>query len=112
MTTTPDPSIEQKIIPGPNELVFYTNMAEVRATPEEMIIHFGLREEEPLVGIGIAKVIMSLSHAKRLAAAILKTVGRYEETFGDVPFDEVARLRPDRREAILKKLSEEGREND
>ena len=88
MTDIPDPSNVLKIKDNPNELVFYTNIAGVRATPEEIIIHFGLREDDPNSGIFVAKAVMSLAHAKRLVAALSRTISNYEVNFGEVVVEE------------------------
>ena len=109
MTSTSDPRNVPKIEDAPNEPIFYSNIAALRATPEEIIIHFGLREDDPNLGIGVGKAILSAPHAKRLAIALSRVIENYELNFGEIIADIEQRLTPDARD-LVRKLNEESRE--
>lgn len=64
----------------------YANNMVVAHTQEEFVLDFILAT--PPIGTVNARVIISPSHAKRVAQALLENVAKYEETFGavqDVP---------------------------
>jgi hypothetical protein len=60
----------------------YANMVQVGHTPEEFILDF--INLFPPTGIVSARVIISPQHAKRIAAALLDNVKKYEEQFGAI----------------------------
>lgn len=60
----------------------YANNMVVSHTQEEFILDFIL--VTPPVGTVNARVIVSPSHAKRIAQAMLENISRYEEHFGKV----------------------------
>jgi hypothetical protein len=101
---TPKKSVQD----SPSELVFYSNIASVSLTPEEAILHFGQRDsEDPNKGEGVAKVYLSLPHAKRLASVLAKGLSRHEEVFGEIIADPEKRLSPE----ILKKIVSDGKKD-
>lgn len=64
----------------------YANNMVVAHTQEEFVMDFILAT--PPVGTVNARVIVSPSHAKRIAQALIDNIGKYEERFGlveDVP---------------------------
>jgi hypothetical protein len=71
-----------------NTVTLYSNYAAVTSTPDELIFRFCQRslegEERPLE---IARVIVSLSHAKRILMALGQTLKAYEELFGQIPLE-------------------------
>jgi hypothetical protein len=75
---------------------FYANLCLVRTTPEEVILQFGQRNtEDPSHGDAVVTVYTSLWHAKRLASALLESIGTYEAIFGEIPTDPIALLSPE-----------------
>jgi hypothetical protein len=75
----------------------YPNFCRVTATPEEVILDFGLNPE-PFAARGqnvkvVERIVMNLYTAKRLLTAIGMTIQRHEETFGAIELDVRRRLR-------------------
>jgi len=60
----------------------YANNMVVAHTQEEFILDFILAT--PPVGTVNARVIVSPSHAKRIAQAMIENIQKYEATFGEV----------------------------
>ena len=60
----------------------YANMAHVAHTGEEFVLDF--INVSPPAGILSSRVIVSPSHAKRLSAALIENIKRYEERFGTI----------------------------
>jgi hypothetical protein len=69
----------------------YSNFARVTATPEEVILDFGLNPNPFLQGRQEVQVtqrlIMNHYTAKRLCSALLMTLQRHEATFGSIELD-------------------------
>lgn len=69
----------------------YSNFARVTATPEEVIIDFGLNPNPFLAGkqeVSVTqRLIMNFYTAKRLASALMMTLQRHESTFGVIELD-------------------------
>ena len=69
----------------------YSNFARVTATPEEVIIDFGLNPNPFMAGRQEVKVtqrlIMNFYTAKRLASALGMTLQRHEAAFGMIELD-------------------------
>jgi hypothetical protein len=69
----------------------YSNFARVTATPEEVIIDFGLNPNPFMAGKQEVQVtqrlIMNFYTAKRLASALGMTLQRHEATFGTIELD-------------------------
>src|SRR5947199_6387307 len=76
----------------------YSNFARVTATPEEVIIDFGLNPNPFLAGkqeVSISqRLIMNFYTAKRLCSALAMTLQRHEQTFGNVELDVRRRAQP------------------
>jgi hypothetical protein len=90
---------------SPNKFVGYSNIIGVNISAEEATLIFGLREEgNPEEATIIAKLYVSPSHAKRLAATLAKTVERYEDMFGVLIVDPEERLIPEFRAKIEAQL--------
>ena len=75
----------------------YLNFCRVTATPEEVILDFGLNPE-PFAARGqnvkvVERIVMNLYTAKRLLTAIDMTIQRHEQTFGAIELDVRRRLR-------------------
>jgi len=60
----------------------YANNMVVAHTQEEFVLDFILAT--PPVGTVNSRVIVSPSHAKRIAQALLENIQKYEERFGEV----------------------------
>lgn len=87
--------------PAAGEAVFYSNIAQVMITPEELIIHFGVRRpEDPEKGEGVARVYLNHSHAKRLAGALVRVIESFEKDFGKIEADPSERLMPEARKRL------------
>ena len=66
--------------------IFYTNIAGLVVSPEEVAINFGLvNPDNPEEIFNIVRIYMSPGHAKRLALALQRTIDQYEQTFGVLP---------------------------
>ena len=69
----------------------YSNFARVTATPEEVIVDFGLNPNPFLTGrqeISVTqRLIMNFYTAKRLCSALAMTLQRHEATFGNIELD-------------------------
>ena len=80
------PKLETKIGNGPRQTNCYSNLCRVTVSAEETILHFGERlDKDPNIGIGNAKIYLSLPHAKRLAKTLLRAIEAYEKSFGEIP---------------------------
>jgi hypothetical protein len=69
----------------------YANFCRVTATPEEMILDFGLNTQPFATGRQNVKanerVVMDVFTTKRLLVAIGTTIQRHEQTFGSIELD-------------------------
>ena len=76
----------------------YSNFARVTATPEEVIVDFGLNPNPFLSGrqdIQVTqRLIMNFYTAKRLCSALAMTLQRHEATFGNIELDVRRRAHP------------------
>lgn len=60
----------------------YSNMAQIAHGPEEFVMDFA--NVVPPTAQLVARVIISPSHAKRLAQALSENIKKYEEKFGTI----------------------------
>lgn len=69
----------------------YSNFCRVTATPEEVILDFGLNPQPFAMGRQDVKanqrIVMNFFTAKRLLTALGMTVQRHEGTFGGIELD-------------------------
>jgi hypothetical protein len=69
----------------------YANFCRVMATPEEVILDFGLNPKPFTAGGQVVKanhrIVMSAYTTKRLLAALGMTTQRHEQTFGAIELD-------------------------
>jgi hypothetical protein len=76
----------------------YSNFARVTATPEEVIVDFGLNPNPFLQGKQEVRVdqrlIMNFYTAKRLLSALGMTVQRHEQAYGAIELDVRRRAHP------------------
>jgi len=94
----------------PGEVGVYANLCNIQVTPEECILHFGQRKmEDPMQGVSVVRVFLSLPHAKRLVAALAQTLQRHEGRHGEIPDDLLEHVPPEvlsQLEAKIKELKE------
>jgi Protein of unknown function (DUF3467) len=76
----------------------YANFCRVMATPEEVILDFGLNPQPFTAGSQVIKanhrIVMSIYTTKRLLAALGMTIQRHEQTFGPIELDVNRRVSP------------------
>jgi hypothetical protein len=76
----------------------YANFCRVMATPEEVILDFGLNPQPFTAGSQVIKatdrIVMSAHTTKRLLEAIGTTIQRHEQTFGAIELDVNRRVFP------------------
>ncbi len=75
----------------------YSNFCRVTATPEEVILDFGLNPQPFALGAEPVKIsqrtVVNFYTAKRLLVALETTIRRHEETFGPIELDVRRRTR-------------------
>lgn len=92
----------------PNQFVGYANINGITVTPEEAIMHLGLRRpDEPDVADGVAKIYLSLPHLKRIMLVLTEIVRDHEIYFGEIQVDADERLTEEGRRRILEQLKEQ-----
>lgn len=69
----------------------YSNFCRVTATPEEVILDFGLNTQPFATGRQDVKanqrIVMNFYTSKRLLTALGMTIQRHEQTFGSIELD-------------------------
>jgi hypothetical protein len=89
----PNPSAEQPevIVDDSGAQPTYANFCRVMATPEEVILDFGLNSQPFTEGRQVVKanhrIVMTPYTARRLLAALAMTIQRHEQTFGSIELD-------------------------
>ncbi len=94
---TPAPASHQAqqptevVVDDSNTLPSYSNFCRVTATPEEVILDFGLNPQPFATGRQDVKanqrLVMNFYTAKRLLTALGMTIQRHEQTFGAIELD-------------------------
>ena len=76
----------------------YANFCRVMATPEEVILDFGLNPQPFTAGRQVVKanhrIVLSSYTTKRLLTALGMTIQRHEQTFGAIELDVNRRVSP------------------
>jgi hypothetical protein len=76
----------------------YANFCRVMATPEEVILDFGLNPQPFTSGRQVVKanhrIVMNYYTTKRLLSAVGMTIQRHEQTFGAIELDVNRRVSP------------------
>jgi hypothetical protein len=93
--TTPPPTVQQQttevVVDDSGTLPSYSNFCRVTATPEEVILDFGLNPQPFATGRQEVKanqrIVMNFYTAKRLLTALGMTIQRHEQTFGAIELD-------------------------
>jgi len=79
------------VVDDSNTLPSYSNFCRVTATPEEVILDFGLNPQPFATGRQDVKanqrIVMNFYTAKRLLTAMGMTIQRHEGTFGSIELD-------------------------
>lgn len=100
------------IFNSPNQFVGYANINGVTVTPDEVIMHFGLRRtDEPTEADGVAKIYLNLPHAKRIMLVLNALIAEHEMMFGEIHPEPEARLTDAGRKRLqenLRKLKDAG----
>lgn len=91
---TPAPQAQQTtevVVDDSSTLPSYSNFCRVTATPEEVILDFGLNPQPFASGRQDVKanqrIVMNFYTAKRLLTALGMTIQRHEGTFGSIELD-------------------------
>jgi len=81
----------QVVVDDTGVLPSYSNFCRVTATPEEVILDFGLNPQPFAMGRQDVKatqrIVMNFYTAKRLLTALGMTIQRHEGTFGSIELD-------------------------
>ncbi|MHC5539862.1 DUF3467 domain-containing protein [Singulisphaera rosea] len=79
------------VVDDSGTLPSYSNFCRVTATPEEVILDFGLNPQPFATGRQEVKanqrIVMNFYTAKRLLSALGMTIQRHEQTFGSIELD-------------------------
>jgi hypothetical protein len=79
------------VVDDSGTLPSYSNFCRVTATPEEVILDFGLNPQPFATGRQEVKanqrIVMNFYTAKRLLTALGMTIQRHEQTFGAIELD-------------------------
>jgi Protein of unknown function (DUF3467) len=91
---SPQPAVQQTtevVVDDSGTLPSYSNFCRVTATPEEVILDFGLNPQPFATGRQDVKanqrLVMNFYTAKRLLTALGMTIQRHEQTFGSIELD-------------------------
>jgi hypothetical protein len=86
-----EPQTPEIVVDDTATLPTYSNFCRVTATPEEMLLDFGLNPQPFASGRQDVKVsqrvVLNFFTAKRLLSAIGMTIQRHEQTFGSIELD-------------------------
>ena len=94
-TTGPHQPIQQQttevVVDDSGTVPSYSNFCRVTATPEEVILDFGLNPQPFATGRQEVKanqrIVMNFYTSKRLLTALGMTIQRHEQTFGAIELD-------------------------
>ena len=94
----PVPQTNEIVVDDLGTLPTYANFCRVMATPEEVILDFGLNTQPFATGRQDVKasqrIVMNAYTTKRLLSAIAMTIQRHEQTFGAIELDVNRRVSP------------------
>jgi hypothetical protein len=89
--TNPQAQATEVVVDDSATLPSYSNFCRVTATPEEVILDFGLNPQPFATGRQDVKanqrIVMNFYTAKRLLTALSMTIQRHEGTFGAIELD-------------------------
>jgi len=99
---------KEKILDAPDQKVCYSDLMEIKVTAEEIVLHFGLKKNVESDGaVGVAKIYLSVPHAKRVADALTNSLNAYEQLFGEIEANPENRLTPEARKALEGQTADE-----
>jgi hypothetical protein len=85
------PQVNEVVVDDTATQPTYANFCRVTATPEEMLLDFGLNSQPFAPGRQDVKasqrIVMNYFTAKRILSAIGMTIQRHEQTFGAIELD-------------------------
>jgi Protein of unknown function (DUF3467) len=88
---SPQAQQTEVVVDDSSVLPSYSNFCRVTATPEEVILDFGLNPQPFATGRQDVKanqrIVMNFYTAKRLLTALSMTIQRHEGTFGAIELD-------------------------
>jgi Protein of unknown function (DUF3467) len=86
-----EPQAAEIVVDDTATLPAYSNFCRVTATPEEVLLDFGLNTQPFASGRQDVKasqrVVLNLFTAKRLLSALGMTIQRHEQAFGSIELD-------------------------
>jgi hypothetical protein len=89
--TQPQQPVTEVFVDDSSTVPSYSNFCRVTATPEEVILDFGLNPQPFATGRQDVKanqrIVMNFYTAKRLLTALGMTIQRHEQTFGAIELD-------------------------
>ena len=101
--TLQNPQAQQQtevVVDDSNTLPSYSNFCRVTATPEEVILDFGLNPQPFATGRQDVKanqrIVMNFYTAKRLLGALMNVVQQHENAYGPLELDFQKRMRSSR----------------
>jgi len=87
----PQQQTTEVVVDDSGTIPTYSNFCRVTATPEEVILDFGLNPQPFATGRQEVKanlrIVMNFYTAKRLLTALGMTIQRHEGTFGSIELD-------------------------
>lgn len=87
----PQQQMTEVVVDDSATLPTYSNFCRVTATPEEVILDFGLNPQPFATGRqdvkAMQRLVMNFYTAKRLLTALGMTIQRHEQTFGAIELD-------------------------
>jgi hypothetical protein len=88
---SPQAQTTEVVVDDSGTLPSYSNFCRVTATPEEVILDYGLNPQPFATGRQEVKanqrIVMNFYTAKRLLTALSMTIQRHEGTFGSIELD-------------------------
>ncbi|GAC1465153.1 MAG: DUF3467 domain-containing protein [Isosphaeraceae bacterium] len=90
-SAAPQQQTTEVVVDDSGTLPSYSNFCRVTATPEEVILDFGLNPQPFATGRqdvkAIQRIVMNFYTSKRLLTALGMTIQRHEQTFGSIELD-------------------------
>ena len=83
---------------------YYSDIAIVIATPEDVKIEFGLKTDEPGVISVDFRIALNHYQAKRLAQVLSQNIKTIEKEFGYIESDILKRMKPKTKKVALNKI--------
>ena len=81
----PDSTKYLQVFPDELKKGVYSNNVYINHTPEEVVFDF--INVSSIAGSVVSRVLLNPSHAKRFVRALQENIEKYEETYGEIPFE-------------------------